>query len=192
MSLFLGYIHYMMFDKIKFQENLIEKLTELSKDSSPLKVHLDALGTIPQGDLQEIIDPGNIHGWLQDKVNLSEKRLAFVCQELMRESEELEEKILDIAYKEGQRENFSGTAEEAYTWMTNHFLDGMPCDSSIMPLSMEQDHIIFQVIQDLHQMYWEQEKTSFYWHIRSSYMNGLLEKTNYQWIEKPQKIYEIR
>ncbi|MDO5715334.1 MAG: hypothetical protein Q4P25_02005 [Tissierellia bacterium] len=190
MSLFLGHIHYLMFDKIKFQEQLINKLLHFTSQREELENELDALGAIEEGSLEEIIDPSNIHGWLQERVIRSERRLALVCQQLITEGQS--EKILQTGYQVGEELDFSGNAAEAYTIMTQHFLDGMPCDGALRPLVLEDDEVVLQVITDLHRQYWKESTISLYWELRSQFMKGLLKNTKYQWIEKDHPIYEIR
>lgn len=38
--------------------------------------------SLPEGDIGNIIDPTNIHGWLQDKIAIVERRLAYVAKNL--------------------------------------------------------------------------------------------------------------
>ena len=38
----------------------------------------EKFGSLPKGDLENIIDPTNIHGWLQDKIAIIEKIEAYL------------------------------------------------------------------------------------------------------------------
>ena len=38
--------------------------------------------SLPEGDIGNIIDPTNIHGWLQDKIAIVERRIAYVAKNL--------------------------------------------------------------------------------------------------------------
>lgn len=38
----------------------------------------EKFGSLPEGDLGNIIDPTNIHGWLQDKIAIIEKIDAYL------------------------------------------------------------------------------------------------------------------
>ena len=68
MSEHLGPIHYMMYEKICFQDEITEKL--LSKED---KKELDTLHPpVKKGDLKDLIDIPNIHGrWIGIEKELS-------------------------------------------------------------------------------------------------------------------------
>ena len=79
MSAILGPIHHWLFRKIQFQDALtgeiLRKAKEKGYDGEKLS-RVDEMGTLPQGELGNIIDSANIHGWLQGKIALVERRLA--------------------------------------------------------------------------------------------------------------------
>ena len=74
MSLFLGYIHHLMYEKILFQEELLTSLLDLADEDKKISLSkdLDKEFPIEKGDLKDIIDEGNIHGWLDERVRRSE------------------------------------------------------------------------------------------------------------------------
>ena len=71
MSLFLGKIHYWLFNKIQWFEGLEREVIALAEKSSldveTLKKEITAkYGEMtPNKPLEEMIDTSNIHGWLQ-------------------------------------------------------------------------------------------------------------------------------
>ena len=65
MSAFLGSIHYWLYNKIQFQDNLVKSLASKLGCEEVINVNTQ-IGALPGGYLQDIIDEGNIHGWLQD------------------------------------------------------------------------------------------------------------------------------
>lgn len=82
MSLFLGKIHYWLFNKIVWFEDLEEEIINLAKKEG---LDVEVLSTeinnrygekLPKLPLEEMIDTSNIHGWLQDKIHSAEYRLA--------------------------------------------------------------------------------------------------------------------
>ena len=87
MSLFLGYIHHLMYDKVLFQEELLESLLELLDDDKKIKLieELNRDFPIERGDLKDIIDESNIHGWLDERVRRSENRLAKTVAFLLKD-----------------------------------------------------------------------------------------------------------
>ncbi|MFR7873005.1 MAG: hypothetical protein ACLU3K_05100, partial [Peptoniphilus grossensis] len=70
MSLYLGRIHYIMYDKILFQEEILNKLMELLEEEKCLELKKDLDDNFPleRGNLEDIIDERNIHGWLNERV----------------------------------------------------------------------------------------------------------------------------
>ena len=71
MSLFLGKIHYWLFNKIVWFEDLEEEIINLAKKEG---LDVEVLSTeinnrygekLPKLPLEEMIDTSNIHGWLQ-------------------------------------------------------------------------------------------------------------------------------
>ena len=82
MSLFLGKIHYWLFNKIIWFEGLEEELVKVAEksglDVKAIKKEINEKygERLPNKPLEEMIDTSNIHGWLQDKINAAEGRTA--------------------------------------------------------------------------------------------------------------------
>ena len=72
MSENLGPIHYMMYEKIKFQDKITNYL--LDGDTSKVDKINKAVSTDP---LEDLIDQENIHGWLDSKIDVVENRLNY-------------------------------------------------------------------------------------------------------------------
>lgn len=97
MSAFLGPIHNWLYNKIKFQEELIQYIQQLiiSKDygNSLLSQMDQRYGVLEKGEPADIIDESDIHGWLQERITIVENRLAFL---ITMTTEEHPERIMDI------------------------------------------------------------------------------------------------
>ena len=80
MSLFLGRIHYIMYDKILFQEEILDNLLNFLEEEkrNELKKDLDKEFPLEKGNLEDIIDESNIHGWLNERVVRSENSGIFM------------------------------------------------------------------------------------------------------------------
>ena len=192
MSLFLGYIHHLMYDKVLFQEELLESLLELLDDDKKIKLieELNRDFPIERGDLKDIIDESNIHGWLDERVRRSENRLAKTVSFLLRDFdiEELKNKFnkLGKTYEVGE------SPEEAFNFITSKFLDGMPCDHSLMIIKNEENEFIFKVARDLHKDIWESYvNPDYYWDLRDAFISGSLENSGLKY-EKIDETYVIR
>ncbi|HKM35519.1 MAG TPA: hypothetical protein VJY54_12400 [Lachnospiraceae bacterium] len=85
MSFTLGPIHTWLFNKIRFQDLLQRTILrdyEKDKDTT-LSCQLDRrFGVLEEGELKDIIEEGNIHGWLQERVSLVENRFAFMVTQI--------------------------------------------------------------------------------------------------------------
>ena len=66
MSAFLGPIHYWLYNKIKLQQDIVDKLYLLGESyAEALREYCEeTFGTFENKPLEEMIDQGNIHGWL--------------------------------------------------------------------------------------------------------------------------------
>lgn len=171
----------MMYDKIKFQEELIDNLLN-RLGNEDMKAKVNELGVPEKGNLRDIIDQSDIHGWLQKRVNLSERRLALATHILYELG--LEDRILTTLENLGEAEHFKGNALDALQWMHEHFTDGMPCDRAIQPLEAEENYVHFEIAVDVHRPYWSvYGLEDYYWQMRKHYMMGLLKNTDYHFKE---------
>ena len=165
MSRFLGKIHYIMFDKINYVDEITRKMSELLDEKINLK-------NIERGALEDLIDTDNIHGWLQVRVGIVEDNLAKVLSELKKE-DKLED-ALKIAYDFGAKEDFSGDASDAFQFMSDKFLDGMPCDMANLPVESDDGEFRWIKRVDVHAQYYIYgESVEIYDEFRGAWMNGL-------------------
>lgn len=192
MSLFLGRIHYIMYDKILFQEEILDKLLELldEEKSLELKKELDKEFPIERGNLEDIIDESNIHGWLNERVIRSENRLAKAVSILLRDFdlEKLENKFFEI----GKNYEAGESPMEVFSFITSKFLDGMPCDHALAILKNDEDEFVFTVASDVHKSIWEKYVSpEIYWMLRDSFIAGSLSSTSLKY-QKIEENYVIR
>ena len=142
MSLFLGKIHYWLFNKIQWFEILEEDIIKVAKDEGIYteeindKINKKYGEKLPNKPLEDMIDTGNIHGWLQSKINSAEGRMAAWTSIIINNSKnginKIEKVYIDQGIKAAKEINESGksykNAEEIYNLMNDYVLDGMPCD----------------------------------------------------------------
>lgn len=142
MSLFLGKIHYWLFNKIVWFENLEREIINLA---SSIGINVDEVKNeienkygemLPDAPLEEMIDTGNIHGWLQEKIHSAEGRMAAWTRAIIVNDVNNIVKIQNIYISQGIKaanEVKSGssafnTAADIYSRINDYILDGMPCD----------------------------------------------------------------
>lgn len=119
MSKTLGPIHYMMYEKIKFQD----KITEYLMDGHIQDIKPNPVSTKP---LEEILDQENIHGYLQEKIDIVETRLA----KALKLTKDPDEKLYKLGKECAKGKDFS-SFEEVFRDLNTYLLDGMPCDQGL-------------------------------------------------------------
>ncbi len=146
----LGPIHYLMYDKIKYQDQLTRQLLE---DQADLLADLDRRQPpVSEEPLETLIDQDNIHGWLSSKVDIVENRLAF--------AEAHANDSFDTMKQAGKAAAAGKTfadGEELFAELNKYLLDGMPCDRALSAVSLakaEGLHLVQNV--EVHKRYAEE------------------------------------
>ena len=171
MSAFLGPIHHWLFNKVVLFERLDKYIldgliAEVGDEAHQLydeacKNHGNPLN--PDIPLEEQIDTGNIHGWLQTQIQTAETRHAeFLNKAFQKYNEEAVEIAREYYAKQGkycgekcEKEANPRTAQELYEQLNNYVLDGMPCDHVNQITVAESDVVKWEVTQCLHVDYWK-------------------------------------
>lgn len=151
MSQFLGPVHYRMFEKIRALDARTDLLLSGQAD---VAANADtACGTLAEGTLDTVVDADNIHGWLQNQVDIAECRHAHVVHALLAKGEtvdSLKEKqnaLNPVSAGEDMQQNFF-LLDEA-------FLDGMPCDRSMAVTDKDDTSLCFVIDEAAHAAYWQ-------------------------------------
>ena len=194
MSAFLGPIHYWLYNKIQLQQEIVDKLYQLGEDNGlTLKTEAESrFGAIENRPLEEMIDQGNIHGWLQERVSQVEYKYAFVVTALANKLPDAIHTLKGSLYHAGagqakliHRSEDKPKANELYKIITDQLLDGMPCDHANRVLSQNDYEITWTRNLCVHAPYWEElgGDISVYYELRESWLMGFLKEFNYS-IEK--------
>lgn len=186
MSAFLGPIHHWLYNKIQLQEEMTQTiLGSLSAETlEPLLVALqERFNELPEGALEDHIDVTQIHGWLQDKVTLVEKRYAFVVSYVLdhelKTMEELTNLIHQLGKQKGKQKGKQtkiATVKQAYQLLNDMLLDGMPCDHINRVVEESDREIRFFRTQCIHAQHWDEynQEVSVYYTLREAFIKGLL------------------
>lgn len=193
MSLFLGKIHYWMFNKIIWFQNLEVELEKLAKNEGLnteeiLKSLDEKYGEkVENRPLEEIIDQGNIHGWLQDRIIIAENRLSALTAELLK-IEYINKKIEEIYISQGTAaaEEVKGNnkaAEDAiaiYNLVNDYILDGMPCDRVNLTIEYEEDKVLWERRICVHKDIWEDKNidVNYFYGLRDLWIKTFVEEVN--------------
>ncbi|OPJ57938.1 hypothetical protein [Clostridium oryzae] len=182
MSKFLGPIHYWLYNKIEFQNELVERVINYSEDNDivpELRHELQQrYGNLEHSPLEEIIDESNIHGWLQERVSVVEYRLAYAVNSILAKDSNLLAELEDVFFVFG-KENAPEDREypaDVFKYLNDRLLDGMPCDRANEIVSSEEIEVTWKRNVCVHQSYWEQVggDISVYYKLRDSLVNGML------------------
>lgn len=188
MSKYLAPIHFWLFDKIKLYEAMEEDIrAKLINDENKAlidKIHANFEPLIGSTQLEEVIDQGNIHGWLQSKISNAEKRQAFLITNLMSSDKEavLKESLetyYNFGKSSGEKVYSEGTVsstQDIYNQLNNFLLEGMPCDRVNSVSDASDEHIRWVTQKCLHKDYWDEAGGDIhvYYQMRKSFINGFL------------------
>ncbi|SFG47256.1 hypothetical protein SAMN04487761_12115 [Lachnospiraceae bacterium C7] len=201
MSLMLGPIHTWLFRKIKLQnelvDNIIAKSIELKYIEDDFKDMIDRrYGVLEDGDLADICDSSNIHGWLQSRITLVENRLAFTVTFITDGNEDRITDITGVAYDFGKRypKEKLEKVDDAYKFLGDVLVNGMPCDRVNSVVSSDDNSILWEQTVDIHGPYWEciSGNMEFYEAIKEALIIGLLEETDFTFEKVNDNLYELR
>ena len=181
MSAILGPIHHWLFRKIKIQNDLTNAIIDVAKDKelnvAPLADIDEKFGSLPEGDLGNIIDPTNIHGWLQDKIAIVERGLAYVTKTLTDNNPDAIGVICECAREFGVKNavEADATPADGFEYYENTFVSGMPCDGVNMVVNEDSDEITWQETVDIHKQYWDEVgvDVALFYEIRNAMIEGV-------------------
>lgn len=140
MSENLGPIHYLMYEKIKFQD----EITDFLMDGNFYQIDYKPVSKKP---LEEILDSENIHGFLQEKIDIVETRLAKALTLCKNPSE----KLFKLGKRCAKDKDFL-SFEEIFTDLNNYLLDGMPCDRGLSAV-LDDGDLYLITNNNLHKKY---------------------------------------
>lgn len=179
MSAFLGPIHFWLYNKIKIQNNIVEEILDLADDAELRKNLYENYGDGDLKPLDEVIDVGNIHGWLQNQISMVESKLAVAVTSMLDESPESIEKIKEIFFKNGEKYStlsmYSGV-DNAFKAINDTLLDGMPCDHVNAVINQDDNEAVWKRYECVHSKYWSEAKGDIktYYVLRDEFIKGLL------------------
>ena len=148
------------------------------------------------GELADIIDESNIHGWLQERITVVENRLAFLITVTTDEHPERIIDINDVVYEFGRNHAAASdiSVKEAYELLNNCLLNGMPCDRVNDVTNEDENSISWVQTVDIHAPYWDMihGNSEYYYAIRESLVIGMLENSGITYQQTGSQVFELR
>lgn len=200
MSAFLGPIHIWLYNKIKFQDAMANAVLDLAKDkgiAGELREKTEnRYGSLPEGNLEDLVDTGNIHGWLQERVSLVENRLAYAVTEVLEADKDalplMEEAISKLGETSPVESGIS--ASDAFGALDAILLNGMPCDHVNAMEENSEDRVVWRQTQDIHEAYWNMihGDVKHYYTLRGALIKGMLKNSGIQFSQIEDQVYELR
>ena len=84
MSAFLGPVHFMLYNKIQRQNELLNEIINASEENHWVNGIAEQLkekcGENETAPLETVIDESAIHNWLNNQVSIAESRMAFALK----------------------------------------------------------------------------------------------------------------
>ncbi|MDR5659673.1 hypothetical protein RH915_09210 [Serpentinicella sp. ANB-PHB4] len=192
MSLFLGKIHYWLYNKILKFEAIEKDIVDWSRQEglpvdewlkSDYKIYEKPLEGEP---LENIINTGNIHGWLQQKISQSELRQADLITKILNKDNNYERNLTDIFIKHGQlsAKDFDGESPDSpemmYNMLNDIMLEGMPCDRPSTVIKNDDKAFTWETTVCLHKRYWDQVggNVEMFYKLRGHWVKAFIETLN--------------
>ena len=209
MSLFLGKIHYWLFNKVLWFEGLEGEIIKLAKDKGidveKLEAEINSKYGVktPNKNLEDMIDTSNIHGWLQGKIHSAEGRMAAWTKVILENNQDY---ILDMRkVYENQGVNAANEAKESleninaetiFNSMNDYILDGMPCDRVNEVIDSSEESIMCKRRVCVHKNIWENEGilVDVFYELREHWINAFVNTMNndYEYVKLEDNIQSIR
>ncbi len=201
MSAFLGPIHYWLYNKIQLQQAIVDELYILGdKNGLSLEEECDKnFGTFLNKPLEEMIDHGNIHGWLQEKVSQVEYKYAYCVTKLLSKNPEIKSLIQSILSNHGTKlaitlKGNDLNATDLYKVISDNLLDGMPCDHANRVLKQSEVEVTWIRTLCVHSPYWEEVggDITVYYELRDAWMEGLVKELGFVIEKADTNTYSIK
>jgi hypothetical protein len=191
MSLFLGKIHFWLYNKIQWFEAIEEDIIRwagkkgLPVDSWVKEINEEFGQPTGGTPLEEVIDSSNIHGWLQEKIQSAELRQAALATRILEVDSTYRDELVQIYKVQGENAASAhgddlNSADDIYQVLNDYLLEGMPCDRVTEIMQSDENEVVWNTTTCLHKPYWEQVggNVSNFYIFREAWTKGFVSTLN--------------
>ncbi|MBN2897534.1 MAG: hypothetical protein JXO44_02070 [Clostridia bacterium] len=191
MSAFLAPIHFWLYNKIKLMEDIekkiiqtvdLENIQALSEETQK-----EIAPFLPEASLEAIIDQGNIHGWLQNKITSVERRQALLIKKIESTgypgiydlTESIYENFGHDAAQNAAIQN-SNDLNDIFNKLNNYLLEGMPCDRVNKVVNNSESELSWEITRCVHTDNWSTVGVPVerYYAFRAAFIKGFVTSAN--------------
>lgn len=209
MSLFLGKIHYWLFNKILWFEGLEKDIIKLAEekglDVNSLRREIEGKygECTPDKPLEDMIDTNNIHGWLQSTIHSVEGRMAAWTKAILDNNESNLADLEKIYILQGikaadevkEERGSLNNAIEIFNALNDYILDGMPCDRVNEMVTSSEDNVEWRRNLCVHRDIWEREgvDVNTFYYLRNIWIRTFVNEANpnFEYIIKENNEFSI-
>ena len=200
MSAFLGPIHYWLYNKIQLQQAIVDDIYALGEQYGlSLREACDNnFGAFENKPLEEMIDQGNIHGWLQERISQVEYKYAYAVTTLLNKNQEAKDSLKSILFNNGTGlaitlKEYLLDATGVYKAITDSLLDGMPCDHANRLLVQDENEASWVRTICVHSQYWDAASgdINIYYELRDTWIEALVQELGFTFIKLDKVTYGI-
>lgn len=192
MSLFLGKIHYWLYNKIIWYEKIELDIIKWAQEAElPIGTWVQdinekygpPLGSEP---LEKLIDTSNIHGWLQERIESAELRQAAIITQVLNRNVDYMKALTGIYKNQGKAaaEDYQGETsvpEDVFNALNDYILEGMPCDRVNEIVSSDDNEFVWKSTICLHAPYWKKVEgdVNIFYEFRETWVKAFVEELNH-------------
>lgn len=189
MSELIGPIHKWLYNKIIMQESINIQVFYLAEKmgwtDSLEKQTNERIGSVSFGPLEDIVDKEDVHGWLQKRLELEERRFAFAVMSLIKEDVERLELIENRMYEFGTNVVLKNAknAVEVAAEIDGLLLNGMPCDGVTSVVKKDENCVETEIKKLIHEPFWKEQggTNDIYERLVDSFIRGIINKSVYSY-----------
>ncbi len=195
MSLFLGKIHYWLYNKIIWYEKIEMDIIKWAQAKElPVGTWVQDINEkhgppLEPEPLEQLIDTSNIHGWLQERIESAELRQAAIVTQVLNRNMDYKKDLTEIYKNQGKAaaQDYKGETsvpEDIFNALNDYILEGMPCDRVNEIVSSSDNEFVWKSAICLHTPYWKKVEGNVnnFYELREVWVKAFVEELNHDFV----------